>query len=109
MINICRNPTSGKVMNAPREYYPVGYEKNFDDHFQSKVDLPDTNFHCGDQKYFPGLYGDEQLGCMVSRNYKNLRFIEIFCFKNASVSKFTVALIGISVHNYGQVLTVNSF
>ncbi|XP_023934558.1 uncharacterized protein LOC112043390 isoform X1 [Bicyclus anynana] len=60
-----RNPTSGKVMNAPREYYPVGYEKNFDDHFQSKVDLPDTNFHCGDQKYFPGLYGDENLGCMV--------------------------------------------
>ncbi|CAH0730751.1 unnamed protein product, partial [Brenthis ino] len=60
-----RNPTSGKVMNAPREYYPVGYEKNFDDHFQSKVDLPDTSFHCGDQKYFPGLYGDESLGCMV--------------------------------------------
>nr|XP_047508262.1 uncharacterized protein LOC125051758 isoform X2 [Pieris napi] len=60
-----RNPTLGKVMNAPREYYPVGYEKNFDDHFQSKVDLPDTNFHCGDQKYFPGLYGDENLGCMV--------------------------------------------
>ncbi|XP_034836018.1 uncharacterized protein mtg isoform X1 [Maniola hyperantus] len=60
-----RNPTSGKVMNAPREYYPVGYEKNFDDHFQSKVDLPDTTFHCGDQKYFPGLYGDENLGCMV--------------------------------------------
>ncbi|XP_030040691.2 uncharacterized protein LOC115455988 [Manduca sexta] len=60
-----RLPTSGKVMNAPREYYPVGYEKNFDDHFQSKVDLPDTNFHCGDQKYFPGLYGDESLGCMV--------------------------------------------
>ncbi|CAH2233493.1 jg23311 [Pararge aegeria aegeria] len=60
-----RNPTSGKVMNAPREYYPVGYEKNFDDHFQSKVDLPDTSFHCGDQKYFPGLYGDENLGCMV--------------------------------------------
>ncbi|CAK1593681.1 unnamed protein product [Parnassius mnemosyne] len=60
-----RNPTSGKVMNAPREYYPVGYEKNFDDHFQSKVDLPETSFHCGDQKYFPGLYGDESLGCMV--------------------------------------------
>ncbi|XP_037868014.1 uncharacterized protein LOC101736353 isoform X1 [Bombyx mori] len=60
-----RQPTSGKVMNAPREYYPVGYEKNFDDHFQSKVDLPDTSFHCGDQKYFPGLYGDESLGCMV--------------------------------------------
>lgn len=60
-----RQPTTGKVMNAPREYYPVGYEKNFDDHFQSKVDLPETNFHCGDQKYFPGLYGDESLGCMV--------------------------------------------
>ncbi|KAM3960784.1 LOW QUALITY PROTEIN: mind the gap [Aphomia sociella] len=59
------NPTSGKVMNAPREYYPVGYEKNFDDHFQSKVELPETTFHCGDQKYFPGLYGDENLGCMV--------------------------------------------
>lgn len=58
-------------MNAPREYYPVGYEKNFDDHFQSKVDLPETNFHCGDQKYFPGLYGDESLGCMV-------RFIYLF-------------------------------
>lgn len=56
-------------MNAPREYYPVGYEKNFDDHFQSKVDLPDTNFHCGDQKYFPGLYGDESLGCMVRLFY----------------------------------------
>ncbi|XP_061729552.1 uncharacterized protein LOC133534446 isoform X3 [Cydia pomonella] len=60
-----RFPTSGKVMNAPKEYYPIGYEKNFDDHFQSKVDLPDTTFHCGDQKYFPGLYGDESLGCMV--------------------------------------------
>ncbi|KAH9631755.1 hypothetical protein HF086_008864 [Spodoptera exigua] len=60
-----RTPISGKVMNAPREYYPVGYEKNFDDHFQSKVDLPETNFHCGDQKYFPGLYGDESLGCMT--------------------------------------------
>ncbi|KAJ8709033.1 hypothetical protein PYW07_008859 [Mythimna separata] len=60
-----RTPITGKVMNAPREYYPVGYEKNFDDHFQSKVDLPETNFHCGDQKYFPGLYGDESLGCMV--------------------------------------------
>ncbi|GBP92786.1 hypothetical protein EVAR_98529_1 [Eumeta japonica] len=48
-----------KSYERPKEYYPVGYEKNFDDHFQSKVDLPDTNFHCGDQKYFPGLYGDE--------------------------------------------------
>ncbi|XP_041983012.1 uncharacterized protein LOC121736037 isoform X1 [Aricia agestis] len=59
------NLTGAKVMNAPKEYYPVGYEKNFDDHFQSKVDLPETSFHCGDQKYFPGLYGDESLGCMV--------------------------------------------
>lgn len=55
-----------KVMNAPKEYYPVGYEKNFDDNFVSKVDLPDTSFSCGDQKHFPGLYGDEDLGCMVS-------------------------------------------
>jgi hypothetical protein len=54
-----------KVMNAPKEYYPVGYDKNFDDNFTSKVDLPPTSFHCGDQKYFPGLYGDEDLGCMV--------------------------------------------
>lgn len=55
-----------KVMNAPKEYYPVGYDKNFDDNFVSKVDLPDTTFSCGDQKHFPGLYGDEDLGCMVS-------------------------------------------
>lgn len=55
-----------KVMNAPMEYYPVGYDKNFDDNFVSKVDLPDTSFSCGDQKHFPGLYGDEDLGCMVS-------------------------------------------
>lgn len=54
-----------KVMNAPKEYYPVGYDKNFDDNFKSKVDLPDTTFHCGDQKHFPGLYADEDLGCMV--------------------------------------------
>ncbi|XP_025404869.1 uncharacterized protein LOC112679324 [Sipha flava] len=54
-----------KVMNAPNEYYPVGYDKNFDDHFVSKVDLPDTSFSCGEQKHFPGLYGDEDLGCMV--------------------------------------------
>lgn len=67
-----RVPVSGKVMNAPREYYPVGYEKNFDDHFQSKVELPETNFHCGDQKYFPGLYGDESLGCMVSVYHLNI-------------------------------------
>lgn len=52
-------------MNAPKEYYPVGYEKNFDDNFQTRVDLPPTSFHCGDQKHFPGLYGDVDLGCMV--------------------------------------------
>ncbi|XP_050525368.1 uncharacterized protein LOC126896517 [Daktulosphaira vitifoliae] len=54
-----------KVMNAPKEYYPVGYDKNFDDNFTSKVDLPDTSFSCGNQKHFPGLYSDEDLGCMV--------------------------------------------
>lgn len=53
-------------MNAPKEYYPVGYDKNFDDNFKSKIDLPATSFHCGDQKHFPGLYGDQDLGCMVS-------------------------------------------
>lgn len=52
-------------MNAPREYYPMGYDKNFDDNFASRVDLPDTSFYCGDQKHFPGLYADEDLGCMV--------------------------------------------
>lgn len=52
-------------MNAPKEYYPAGYEKNFDDNFMSKVDLPATSFHCGDQKHFPGLYADMDLGCMV--------------------------------------------
>lgn len=57
---------SFQVMNAPKEYYPVGYEKNFDDNFTSKVDLPPTTFHCGDQKHFPGLYADTDLGCMVS-------------------------------------------
>lgn len=56
----------GKVMNAPKEYYPVGYDKNFDDNFASRVELPDTSFRCGDQKHFPGLYADEDLGCMVS-------------------------------------------
>jgi hypothetical protein len=53
-------------MNAPKEYYPIGYDKNFDDNFKSKVDLPATSFHCGDQKHFPGLYADQDLGCMVS-------------------------------------------
>ncbi|XP_049548630.1 uncharacterized protein LOC125959751 isoform X2 [Anopheles darlingi] len=62
-----RYPTNvgHKVMNAPKEYYPVGYDKNFDDNFTSKVDLPHTTFNCGEQKHFPGLYGDEDLGCMV--------------------------------------------
>lgn len=58
----------GKVMNAPKEYYPVGYDKNFDDNFAARVDLPETTFYCGDQKHFPGLYADEDLGCMVSSN-----------------------------------------
>ncbi|XP_063226949.1 uncharacterized protein LOC134533359 [Bacillus rossius redtenbacheri] len=56
---------ASKVMNAPKEYYPVGYDKNFDDNFVSRVELPDTSFGCGDQKHFPGLYADEDLGCMV--------------------------------------------
>lgn len=55
-----------KVMNAPKEYYPVNYDKNFDDNFTSRVELPDTSFSCGDQKHFPGLYADEDLNCMVS-------------------------------------------
>ncbi|KAL5273932.1 mtg family protein [Megaselia abdita] len=54
-----------KVMNAPKEYYPYGYEKNFDDNFKSKVELPATSFSCGNQKHFPGLYADVDLGCMV--------------------------------------------
>jgi hypothetical protein len=53
-----------KVMNAPKEYYPVNYEKNFDDNFTSRVELPDTSFSCGDQKHFPGLYADEDLNCI---------------------------------------------
>ena len=57
-----------KVMNAPKEYYPVGYDKNFDDNFKSKVDLPPTSFSCAKQKHFPGLYADTDLGCMVGLN-----------------------------------------
>lgn len=60
---------ASKVMNAPKEYYPVGYDKNFDDNFVSRVELPETSFYCGDQKHFPGLYADEDLGCMVSKYY----------------------------------------
>lgn len=56
----------GKVMNAPKEYYPVGYDKNFDDNFAARVELPDTSFYCEHQKHFPGLYADEDLGCMVN-------------------------------------------
>lgn len=69
--------TTSKVMNAPKEYYPVGYDKNFDDNFSSRVELPETSFHCGDQKHFPGLYADDDLGCMVSKilsNYIHLGF-----------------------------------
>ncbi|CAH1121269.1 unnamed protein product [Ceutorhynchus assimilis] len=55
----------GKVMNAPKEYYPVGYDKNFDDNFAARVELPETSFYCEHQKHFPGLYADEDLGCMV--------------------------------------------
>lgn len=63
-----QNSNNNKVMNAPKEYYPVGYDKNFDDNFASRVDLPSTSFYCGDQKHFPGLYADEDLGCMVSQS-----------------------------------------
>lgn len=66
MFKLTRYVSLLQVMNAPKEYYPVGYDKNFDDNFKSKVDLPTTSFHCGDQKHFPGLYADEDLGCMVS-------------------------------------------
>lgn len=64
----------GKVMNAPKEYYPVGYDKNFDDNFASRVDLPPTSFYCGDQKHFPGLYADEDLGCMVSNETTSIKY-----------------------------------
>ncbi|XP_067634427.1 uncharacterized protein mtg isoform X2 [Eurosta solidaginis] len=63
--NVAFESKMSKVMNAPREYYPVGYDKNFDDNFKSKVDLPPTSFACGKQKHFPGLYADTDLGCMV--------------------------------------------
>lgn len=71
-------------MNAPKEYYPVGYDKNFDDNFVTKVDLPQTKFHCGDQKHFPGLYADEDLGCMV----KELSLLKVGIFINGSPSLF---------------------
>ncbi|XP_030370403.1 uncharacterized protein LOC115621023 [Scaptodrosophila lebanonensis] len=62
---VSKEHKASKVMNAPKEYYPVGYEKNFDDNFKSKVDLPPTSFSCAKQKHFPGLYADTDLGCMV--------------------------------------------
>lgn len=68
-------------MNAPKEYYPVGYDKNFDDGFKSRIDLPATSFHCGDQKHFPGLYADQDLGCMVSQQKKSIAFN--FCTKSS--------------------------
>lgn len=76
-------------MNAPKEYYPVGYEKNFDDNFVSKVDLPETSFYCGDQKHFPGLYGDEDLGCMVMIAIYYI-YIFILIYKNKYYFKFFI-------------------
>lgn len=68
-------------MNAPKEYYPVDYEKNFDDNFKSKIDLPVTSFNCGDQRHFPGLYADEDLGCMVSTQHvKSREFLSLFIY-----------------------------
>ncbi|XP_037952681.1 uncharacterized protein LOC119683141 isoform X2 [Teleopsis dalmanni] len=63
--NVAYENKASQVMNAPKEYYPVGYDKNFDDNFKSKVDLPPTTFICSKQKHFPGLYADTDLGCMV--------------------------------------------
>lgn len=73
-------------MNAPKEYYPAGYDKNFDDNFISKIDLPATSFHCGDQKHFPGLYGDQDLGCMVSAQLNKI-YTEVGFLKNAIARK----------------------
>ncbi|XP_055902410.1 uncharacterized protein LOC129938720 [Eupeodes corollae] len=59
------NISQNQVMNAPKEYYPSGYDKNFDDNFKSKTNLPLNGFTCSEQKYFPGLYANIELGCMV--------------------------------------------
>ncbi|KAH1023144.1 uncharacterized protein LOC109538021 isoform X2 [Dendroctonus ponderosae] len=64
-VTLKHSSSIGKVMNAPKEYYPVGYDKNFDDNFAARVELPETSFYCEQQKHFPGLYADEDLGCMV--------------------------------------------
>lgn len=77
-------------MNAPREYYPVGYDKNFDDNFASRVDLPDTSFYCGDQKHFPGLYADEDLGCMVIKKKSRT---ELKILKSLTVYNFILFLL----------------
>lgn len=74
---------SHQVMNAPKEYYPVGYDKNFDDNFKSKVDLPPTSFSCGKQKHFPGLYADTDLGCMVKRHISTFDWY-LYCYCNCN-------------------------
>ncbi|KAJ8941885.1 hypothetical protein NQ318_001739 [Aromia moschata] len=45
----------GKVMNAPKEYYPVGYDKILTIILPPRVELPDTSFYCGDQEALPGV------------------------------------------------------
>ncbi|ERL94677.1 hypothetical protein D910_11952 [Dendroctonus ponderosae] len=65
-VTLKHSSSIGKVMNAPKEYYPVGYDKNFDDNFAARVELPETSFYCEQQKHFPGLYADEDLGCMCN-------------------------------------------
>lgn len=78
-------------MNAPKEYYPGGYEKNFDDNFTTKVDLPPTTFNCGDQKHFPGLYSDTDLGCMVS--FRNFKAIVLLLFAIYNIRNFRVTFL----------------
>ncbi|XP_059483622.1 uncharacterized protein LOC132201453 isoform X2 [Neocloeon triangulifer] len=64
-INVDQKVGTKYVMNAPKEYYPANYDKNYDDGFKTKVEMPPTSFQCGNQKHFPGLYADVDLGCMV--------------------------------------------
>lgn len=82
--------TNNKVMNAPKEYYPVGYDKNFDDNFASTVELPETSFTC-QQKHFPGLYADEDFGCMVS----TLLFFSLFSKHRHYYKKILIIIDGI--------------
>ncbi|CAB3365523.1 Hypothetical predicted protein [Cloeon dipterum] len=63
--SVAQKPGVRYVMNAPKEYYPANYDKNYDDGFKTKVEMPQTSFQCGSQKHFPGLYADVDLGCMV--------------------------------------------